>query len=133
MEEILKELLGQVERPAAPADGDRMKKVMLATAVLLTGLQKTVKQIAETVEQNSKKIDLQVKMRNTGVEQTEAMTELLNKIVLLLSDRTLDPAHKENTSGGKPPATVTESRQQEEFAASLHLSGSSLDNIFSNE
>ena len=27
----------------------------------------------------------------------------------------------------------TDSRQQEEFAASLHLSGSSLDNIFSNE
>jgi len=76
---------------------------------------------------------LQVKMRNTDVEQTEAMTELLNKIVLLLSDRTLDPTHRENASGGKPPATVTESRQQEEFAASLHLNGSSLDNIFSNE
>ena len=132
MEDVLKDLLEQVERPAAPADGVRMKKVMLATAVLLTGLQKTVKQIAETVEQNSKKIDLQVKMRNTGVEQTEAMTELLNKIVLLLSDRTLDPARKENNSGGKAPATVTETRQ-EEFAASLHLSGSSLDNIFSNE
>tara|TARA_E500000331_G_scaffold209010_1_gene200416 strand:+ start:132 stop:533 length:402 start_codon:yes stop_codon:yes gene_type:complete len=133
MEDVLKELLGQVERPAAPADGVRMKKVLLATAVLLTGLQKTVKQIAETVEQNSKKIDLQVKMRNTDVEQTEAMTELLNKIVLLLSDRTLDPTHRENASGGKSPATVTESRQQEEFAASLHLNGSSLDNIFSNE
>ena len=132
MEEVLKNLLEQTKQPAAPVGEARMKKMVLATAVLLSGLLKTVEQIAEAVEQNSQNIDLQVNMRNKSMAHTEHTTELLNKIVLLLSERTPDRARTKSAKR-KRTATYTEAQQQEEFAASMNLSSSSLDGIFPNE
>ena len=69
----------------------QMKKLMVATAILLKDVQKTVAETVATVRRDHETIRRLDELHQRDVEQRESMTDLLMKIVMLLSDNKKPP------------------------------------------
>jgi hypothetical protein len=74
----------------------QMKKLMVATAVLLTNVQKTMAETVAAVQRDHETLSRLTELHQRDVEQRASMTELLEKIVMLLSKKEPDNRKKED-------------------------------------